>query len=1291
MVLNQDYTYEIFDEGTSKEEKFVNYFDDRYDLTPAPQWINYSQGASRYGKMRAYGCRVVSVLKMLMEMNIVPRGSMDPDEFFDIGYRLGLFKLGVGEKGTYFGDSAITYAAKLGYTLEKYYAGGEEPYDETLPDDDIEAEKLILQRLDEGYFIMLHKKRHTVYVMREKSLESRKVYISNSVTGDVYVYNNGSYNLIHPYVKAHPDLNIDGMVMTSFRIKGTGPSTPVTPAPQPDPTPSNPEFIWKRTTVKNVTETSAVFSYYCDTRNVRKSDITEIGLQIDGETKHVEKNPGLSNSVSYFHAESDPVTISGLDKGIAHTYRWYVKYGGKTYYSDAGNVPAHFMTANQERPKNAKFTITKKAPIRRGHDSDSSVIATVSSGTYTIYGATTNVTGSLWYYINYNGQYGWIYDGNGTYSMDKLTVKHGNSDTPNACAVHTYCYGADPAPSWASKGLAVGSTVTVLEELNNSYGNVWYHVKSGSNDGWIWADYFRGDAITQLTSLSGTKEISIIQDKEMGLTFLTNEVTGHYFDVNKATSFTVPDGTPEINGLDQAQYMQTINIPASVKEIHMGVFSACFSLKTVNFAGTTAQWNAIVVHANNACLKNAVVNCLGDAPVTNGAAFTTVKATPYSTNAYLEATVTVQSGSGTFTGSGIRVWNSSGTLIASKDETHSYKRSASGTASYNIWYDITNELGATLTQNSSYTYQFYSVFNGATIWSSTHSFTTTGYSTTVTWENLNAYPTETSVQYTFKGTMSQKGKFYYWGYNVWDIAGNHIASKHYTKNEDSNLEKYTQASFFSIDKAFIYNLRPNTTYVFQGYLAFAPYGTSTPVYHYTDKLTFITKDTTAPSISNVQITNATANGYTVSCTVTDNDAVSRVQFPTWSDPEWQDDIVWHDGVQNGNTWSYTVNVNDGHKGDINCWYQTHIYAWDRKDNSNFTTVSTFVDATPPEISDVNIIGRTADSYTVSCKITDNSAVGVVGDTSYANYSLDAKWTEGSISGDTLTFTVKTGDHQGKTNCLYTSDILATDLQSNSTVYTVSLFMDGIAPVISDVRITNVSSKGYTVSCVVNDASGVAKVQFPTWNEPDGQNDLCMYEGTPNGDVWTCTISTPINHGGLLDCRYFTQIQATDHQGNVATLSEPESVYLEASHKQLSYTAAKEPTCSTEGCIDHWYCAGCGLYFDDNGNSIPENTISIPAVSNKHHVQDDVCIHCGQTFSRAGMSTFVLPDAIGSIRSEAFFGTSLQVVVIPAGCTFIGSDAFASCEQLQYAYIGSESTTIALDAFADSVQLIYPAQ
>ncbi len=95
-------------------------------------------------------------------------------------------------------------------------------------------------------------------------------------------------------------------------------------------------------------------------------------------------------------------------------------------------------------------------------------------------------------------------------------------------------------------------------------------------------------------------------------------------------------------------------------------------------------------------------------------------------------------------------------------------------------------------------------------------------------------------------------------------------------------------------------------------------------------------DRTAPVISNVSVKKETT-GYIITCTVTDNKGVNRVQFPTWTTANDKDDIFpnWAtnpkaSGTKNGNTYTYNVKYSD-HK-DEQGFYNTHIYAYDNYGN-----------------------------------------------------------------------------------------------------------------------------------------------------------------------------------------------------------------------------------------------------------------------------------------------------------------------------------------------------------------------
>lgn len=112
-----------------------------------------------------------------------------------------------------------------------------------------------------------------------------------------------------------------------------------------------------------------------------------------------------------------------------------------------------------------------------------------------------------------------------------------------------------------------------------------------------------------------------------------------------------------------------------------------------------------------------------------------------------------------------------------------------------------------------------------------------------------------------------------------------------------------------------------------------------------DKMNPTPKDTAAPQVSNPRITGISSNGYTVTCTVTDNSGIDRVQFPTWTTQNGQDDLLgnWEKnptctGVKAGNTYSFKVNISS-HNNERGV-YNTHIYAYDIYGNCKFIKLPT---------------------------------------------------------------------------------------------------------------------------------------------------------------------------------------------------------------------------------------------------------------------------------------------------------------------------------------------------------------
>ncbi len=98
-------------------------------------------------------------------------------------------------------------------------------------------------------------------------------------------------------------------------------------------------------------------------------------------------------------------------------------------------------------------------------------------------------------------------------------------------------------------------------------------------------------------------------------------------------------------------------------------------------------------------------------------------------------------------------------------------------------------------------------------------------------------------------------------------------------------------------------------------------------------------DSTVPSISKVEISNITEDGYKVTITVSDDVAVKKVAVPTWTKANGQDDLFneWENTalatqIPGTNTWTYDVKTSD-HNNERGIYY-TDVYAWDFSDNTD---------------------------------------------------------------------------------------------------------------------------------------------------------------------------------------------------------------------------------------------------------------------------------------------------------------------------------------------------------------------
>ena len=98
------------------------------------------------------------------------------------------------------------------------------------------------------------------------------------------------------------------------------------------------------------------------------------------------------------------------------------------------------------------------------------------------------------------------------------------------------------------------------------------------------------------------------------------------------------------------------------------------------------------------------------------------------------------------------------------------------------------------------------------------------------------------------------------------------------------------------------------------------------------------------------------------------------------------------------------------------------------------------------------------------------------------------------------------------------------------------------------------------------------------------------------------------------------------------------------------------------------------------HGVAEGTVTITATS-RSNKSDSVVIRVRKDLT--GLDVMWLPSDLLRIESEAFSGLSCEAVIIPEGCTSIGSKAFANCSRMVYVYVPETVTSIAADAFEGS--------
>lgn len=310
----------------------------------------------------------------------------------------------------------------------------------------------------------------------------------------------------------------------------------------------------------------------------------------------------------------------------------------------------------------------------------------------------------------------------------------------------------------------------------------------------------------------------------------------------------------------------------------------------------------------------------------------------------------------------------------------------------------------------------------------------------IVWDNIHKkYGVQTKLEY-FSGTSDDKYKKLYslcqqypYGIDVYApyINSNGVKQSHFVYAFIENGTLYIHNPGYA---SWSYRIVGKNATHYDDYSNFESYRI------FTDKgggtVTPPMSNTVPPVISNVRVQKA-SEGYYVQCDVSDNVGVTKVEFPTWTINNGQDDLKWHVGnpwSENANgTITYSARINASDHNNEQGYYTTHIYAYDAAGNRSYAAVTpdTCVDWTKPTISDIKITDQTNTGYTVQCRATDNTSVSHVRFPVWTdkNGQDDLIWREGTKNGDIYSLRVNISDHNNEYG-VYHTHIYAYDAAGN---------------------------------------------------------------------------------------------------------------------------------------------------------------------------------------------------------------------------------------------------------------------
>jgi len=236
--------------------------------------------------------------------------------------------------------------------------------------------------------------------------------------------------------------------------------------------------------------------------------------------------------------------------------------------------------------------------------------------------------------------------------------------------------------------------------------------------------------------------------------------------------------------------------------------------------------------------------------------------------------------------------------------------------------------------------------------------------------------------------------------------------------------------------------------------------------------------------------------------------LKEVLIPTWSDKNWQDDLIWHKATKQADgSYRATIKASE-HKNDTGK-YNVHVYYVDNDNQRNYITeTTTEVRQSYPSgtvtIENNNVSTGTFDAVVRNVFAPNSLKELLIPTWSDKNWQDDLVWHKAIRQSDgSYRATIKASDHKNEDG-KYNVHVYYVDNDNQRNYITETTAEVRQARRSGTIVIQNNNKDTGTFDVIIKDVyspKGVRTVQVPTWSDKDGQDDIRWYEATrqANGD------------------------------------------------------------------------------------------------------------------------------------------------------------------------------------------------